>query len=233
MMRKVGVLLGVAALGLAVAGCGGGDGETSSQPSTTTSGAEPTGGESGGGSSGGNVVYREALLTPEDLDFVSGELSVVDTGDMKDSVIRGVCGREGTGLGAEAGEFAEIQDAGTTMSITTSVQEFASEADAETAFAVTRSQADVCENVTTYEDQGGTFRPLETPPIVRGGEDEVTVLGEKTDTGLVVGDHFVRAGPYVFDIRFAVAGSANVLNSVGAIADTAVLKFDRWLNSQR
>ena len=70
--------------------------------------------------------------------------------------MRGVCGEESAGaVAATAGHAVQMIGSGQSASVAPSVRAFDSEADARTAFDVTKAQAEVCDNVTDFVDSGG------------------------------------------------------------------------------
>jgi hypothetical protein len=228
MVRSIGRLLAIAIAGLLCAACGGGDdggGAGASERPTTTSRVESSGNDTSG------IDYESALLSVDDLRFLTTDFAVVEAGDAAETVIRDLCGQESQGgLAATAGAFRQMIGSNQSASVTPSVRAFDSEADAKTAFAVATAQAEACENVTDFVDaEGATFEPLPSPLIQDAGDETVTLFARKTDTGLVVGDHLVRDGRFVYAIRFALSGTSPVTESIaGTIATEGSRKFENW-----
>jgi hypothetical protein len=221
---------------LALTACGGGDDDSddtsaSSRSTTTSSTAEPA----SSSPELDGLDYRAALLAPDDLGFLPASFTVADTGDTKGSFLRDVCGRDADeALTAAAGEFVELQDAAPSASVTTSVQAFATENQAKSALGVTEAQARVCDTIGTFVDStGATFAPIDTPLIQDAGDEQLSLFTRKTDTGLLVADHFVRDGQFVFAIRFAADRTSPVTQqTAGAITDEAARKFTNWVDDQ-
>ncbi len=130
---------------------------------------------------------------------------------------------------ADAGEYRELRSRSSTVSITTSVYAFAREQDAIDAFATSKNIAEGCPTTATYTSQDGTFAPSASPTIQNAGDDAFTLFARETDTGLLVGDHFVRRNRYIFDIRFAVSGSSAVdVGTLATVATEANREFVSW-----
>jgi hypothetical protein len=215
----------LAAVVLALAACGGGSSPATQSPASTASPTEAP--------SSVNVKaldYSGALFAVDDLNGIApGAYHTADEADMAGLRLRSQCNKDTPDPGADAGSLLELQDEVPSLSATTSVHAFADQADAAAVFGTVKEIAQTC---ASYETQGDTFERISTPGIQPAGDDSFSLFVRKTDTGLLVADHFVLRGPFVFDFRWAIDRSAAIKGIAGVIVDEAVRKFIGWADDQ-
>jgi hypothetical protein len=216
----------VASVVLVLGACSGG-----SPPATqsTTSTTSPTEGPSDLDVT--TLDYSAALFSIDDLNgMLPGSYHPGDEVDMTGLKVRGQCGEHAPEPGADAGSLLEILDETPSFSVTTSVNAFADEADAAAVFATIKDIAKTCAG---YKTQGDTFERIPSPAVQPAGDDSFTFYARKPDTGLIAADHFVLQGPFVFDVRWAIAQNSTMNAGIsGVVIDQAVEKFIAWVEDQ-
>lgn len=175
--------------------------------------------------------YTDALFTVGDLNgMLPGTYHTADEGDMAGLKVRGQCGKSTPDPAADAGQLLELQDEEPSYSVTTSVHGFADAADAAAVFNAVKKIAKTCPG---YESDGDTFERASAPLIQPAGDDSFNLYASKTTTGLIVADHFVLRGPFVFDVRWAIASNSTMNVGIsGVVVDQAVKKFISWSDEQ-
>ena len=216
---------------LLVAACGddGDDGDDSSDDQTE----EPA--DDGDGDGGEDVDvegldYAGALFTTEDLEgIVPGDYVAGDLGSAADFELRSLCGQGVVGPKAAEGAQLDLDDADETLSFTTSVQAFGTVEEAETALELSRAIAESCD-VYISESSGNQFARAPAPGIAESGDESFDLFAANTESGLLVGDSFVRSGQFVFNTRIIKLSTAPYTDEVLAtLAEGAGEKFIDWV----
>ena len=226
--KTVRALATLAACALLVAAC-----SDSSDDSGDDASDEATEESAGGGEDVDveGLDYAGALFTTEDFEsFVPGDYVVDDQGAEDNEPIHGLCGEAPAGPAATGGEFLIIQDAGPSISFLTSVQAYETEDEAEQAFSLARSTVESCEEFVEQGDPFVTIAPVEIP---ESGDESLDLFTMKLDTDLLVADHFVRNGQFVFDVRMVRSQDSTFsAETLATMASEAQDKFNGWVEEQ-
>jgi len=158
------------------------------------------------------------------------------TWKVKDSVfddtgytLRKQCGQKlPREIGATAGKGVQIVSTDNLVSLTTTADGFTDAATAQAAFDLAARAAAACVAWTNGPDH---LVVTNSPVLPKRGDEAFFLTSRKVDTGLVVGDYMVRRGPFVFDLRYVIDGTASLahdLAALGHVAGAASAPFLMW-----
>jgi len=230
-LARVVALVAVAALAVAACGDDGDDNGDASDEETE----EPAEADEGDEVDVAGLDYTGALFTIEDVeglvpgDYVSG---ADEDPNIAGFQLRSLCGQDRVGPEAAEGEQLPLDDADETLSFTTSVQAFDSVEEAETAFELSNGIAEQCDTFIS-ESSGNQFARAPEPGISESGDESFDLFARNTESGLLVGDHIVRQGQFVFDVRIIRLSTSPYSDAVLAtLADEASEKFLDWVEAE-
>lgn len=226
------VVLG-AVLVLVVAACG--DDNNNNGDASDEETEEPAEADEGDAIDVAGLDYTGALFTIEDVEgLVPGDY--VSSADEDPNIagfqLRNLCGQDRVGPEAAEGAQFPLDDADETLSFTTSVQAFDSVEEAGTAFELSHSIAEQCDTFIS-ESSGNQFARAPEPGISESGDESFDLFARNTESGLLVGDHIVRQGQFVFDVRIIRLETSPYSDAVLAtLAEEASEKFLDWVEAE-
>ena len=215
---------------LLVAACGDGDdnGDDASDEAT-----EEPAGDGGEDIDVEGLDYPAAVFTIDDFEgFVPGEYVPGDEASLADVPIHpDLCAESVADSEAVTGYALNFEDAGNTMSFTAAVLAFTTKQEAEEAFESARTVAESCEAYVS-QSTGNSFTREAPPGISESGEESFDLFA-RSDGGLLVGDHVVRDGQFVFRVRVILEqNSAFSAETLATMAEEAQNKFIDWVDEQ-
>lgn len=189
------------------------------------------GGDAGDEATGEDLDFAGALFTVDDLEsVVPGDYVIGGENSLAGKQLRSLCDADRMGPEAASGELVQLRDADETMSLTTLVQAFATADEAEEAFAQSRAVADSCEE---YVTNGMTFVAEAAPEIARTGDESFDLFVRTKNPEQFRGDHVVRRGRFVFDVRVGLLGGSPFSEqTIATMAEEADAKFADWVDDQ-
>jgi hypothetical protein len=208
---------------LVVAGCTGGGTDGATSRTTTGKARALTAADA-----------QVALPSAEDLSVVADGISVTDDGPIRDGRLEPICGRgAGVGPAARSARFRVLRNDAGTVELTASVFEFAREREARASVGAFRAAVRACRGTTRFTNPAGSFVRDRGLVVQNGGDEAVTLFGHDDSSGLRVGEHVVRRGRDVLELRFSVASSASVdPGALTSFATEAGREFASWADDE-